>query len=314
MADLYEEIVDAMNALHGRHAGHRAAHAKGTVCRAGFVASPAAAELSTAAHLQGAETPVTVRFSNGSGNPHAPDNDRREGRGLAVKFHLPGEQDEATDIVALTLPVFFVRDADSFLEFLRAREPDPESGEMDMERLGAFLGEHPETGAALQQILPTLSPPASFANCRFNGLHSFAFVNAEGERRFGRYSFLPEAGEELMPEEEIDAATEHYLQEEIGGRLASGPVAYTLVAALAGDGDAVDDPTVAWPEDRETVGLGRLEITETAADVETPETPLIFDPNNLTEGIEASGDKILAARSKAYSVSIERRLAASNLG
>lgn len=307
MSDLYEEIVDAMNALHGEHAGHRAAHAKGTVCRGTFTPAPQAKNLSKAVHFQ-AEVPATVRFSNGSGNPHAPDNDRREGRGLAVKFHLGGE--EATDIVALTLPVFFVRDPESFLAFLHAREPDPVTEEMDMEKLGAFLGKHPETGAALQQILPTLSPPASFATCRFNGIHAFAFINDAGERRVGRYSFVPEAGEQLMPEEEIDGATEHYLQEEIGQRLTDAPVAYTLQLQLAADGDAIDDPTVAWPQDRELVELGRLEVTETADGIETPETPLIFDPNNLTEGIEPSGDEILAARSKAYSVSIERRLRA----
>ncbi|MFN2612132.1 MAG: catalase family peroxidase [Solirubrobacterales bacterium] len=306
MSDLYEEIVDAMNALHGKHPGHRAAHAKGTVCRGSFTPAAQAKEVSTAAHLQ-SEVAVTVRFSNGSGNPHAPDNDRREGRGIAVKFHLGGE--ESTDIVALTLPVFFVRDPESFLAFLHAREPNPDTGEMDMEKLGAFLGEHPETGAALQQILPTLNPPLSFATCRFNGIHAFAFTNRAGERRFGRYSFIPEAGEQLMPEEEIDGATEHYLQEEIGGRIAETPVAYTLQLQLAEDGDQIDDPTLAWPPEREVVDLGRLEVSETAEGVETPETPLIFDPNNLTEGIEPSGDQILAARSKAYSVSIERRLA-----
>jgi catalase len=305
VADLYEEIVDAMNALHGRHDGHRAAHAKGTVCTGSFSPTPEAASLSTAAHFA-APVQVTARYSNGSGNPHAPDNDRREGRGLAVKFHLGG--DEATDIVALTLPVFFVRDEHAFLEFLNARVPDPDTGEMDMDKLGAFLGEHPETGAALQAILPTLSPPVSFATCRFNSLHSFAFTNAGGERRFARYSFLPDAGEETLPEAAIEDAGEHYLQEEIGKRIAAGPIAYTLTAQLAGEGDDVDDPTVAFPEDREVIELGRLVLDAAAPGIETPETPLIFDPGNLTDGIEPSGDRILAARSKAYSVSIERRL------
>jgi catalase len=303
----YEEIVDALNALHGEHAGHRAAHAKGTVCRGTFTPAPAAAGLSRAAHLQGGPSEAIVRFSNGSGNPHAPDGDRREGRGMAVKFNAEGG--EATDIVALSLPVFFVRDAESFLAFLKAREPDPETGDPDMEKLGAFLGQHPETAAAVQQILPVLTPPQSFATCRFNALHSFAFTNAAGERRYARYAFMPEAGEANLPEEEIDGSTEHYLQEEIRGRLADGTVAFDLFAQLAAPGDPIDDPTIAWPEERERIELGRLEIRELADDVETPEAPLIFDPNNLIDGIEASADKILAARSKAYSVSIERRLA-----
>jgi catalase len=34
---------------------------------------------------------------------------------------------------------------------------------------------------------------------------------------------------------------------------------------------------------------------------------MVFDPMRLTDGIEPSADPILAARPKAYNVSIERR-------
>ena len=44
---------------------------------------------------------------------------------------------------------------------------------------------------------------------------------------------------------------------------------------------------------------------------ETPDNPLVFDPMRLTDGIEPSDDAILAARPKAYSVSIERRTAST---
>ena len=300
-----------MNALHGAHPGYRAAHAKGTVVSGSFTPAPTAKQLSRAPHLQDDPVEVTARFSNGSGDPEARDCDRRDGRGLAVKFQLP--DGEATDIVSVTLPCFFVRNADDFLAFLRAREPDPESGEMDMEKIGAFMGDHPETAAAVQLILPALAPPPSFANSRYNALHAFAFTNADGKSRFGRYSWLPEAGEALLPEDEIDAAPRDFLQDEIRERLGKEPVAFTLQVQLAGDGDAVEDPTVAWPEERETVELGRLEITDVVEDAETPDAPLVFDPVNVIDGIECSDDKILAARSKAYSVSIERRMAAGKV-
>ena len=42
---------------------------------------------------------------------------------------------------------------------------------------------------------------------------------------------------------------------------------------------------------------------------EPSDCPLVFDPTNLTDGIVAPDDKILAARSPAYSVSIDRRMA-----
>jgi catalase len=44
---------------------------------------------------------------------------------------------------------------------------------------------------------------------------------------------------------------------------------------------------------------------------EAPGDVHVFDPTNLCEGIEPSEDKVLQARPHAYSVSIERRLAAS---
>ena len=145
-ASLAERCVDAINAISGSHPGNRAAHAKGTLCAGTFTPSPDAAALSRAAHLQGDPVRVTVRLSNGSGDPGAPDGERRDGRGMAIKLYLP--DGTTTDIVAITIPVFFVRDPQEFLGFTLARKPDPETDEIDMEKIGAFISEHPATGAA----------------------------------------------------------------------------------------------------------------------------------------------------------------------
>ena len=134
--DLSERIVDALNAVHGVHTGFRAAHAKGSCCRGSFVAAAEASGLCVAPHLQGAEVPVTVRFSNGSGRPTRADGARDE-RGMAVKFHLPDGR--TTDIVSLSLPVFFVRTPEDFLAFLDAQRPDPATGKPDLEKVQAFI-------------------------------------------------------------------------------------------------------------------------------------------------------------------------------
>jgi catalase len=307
MPTLYEEIVDAMGELHGVHPGFRAAHAKGIFCTGGFTPTPEARELSRAAHLRGDPVAVSVRFSNGSGDPDASDADRRDGRGMATKFRLPGG--EEADIVAITLPVFFVRTAEDFLEFVRARKPDPETGELDLEKIGAFLGEHPETQAALELVLPTLVPPVSYATCAYNALHAFGFENEAGERRFGRYRWQPEAGVHNLSDEEIESAGPNYLQEELADRLADGPVRFTLTVTVAEDGDRIDDPTVAWPDDRATITLGTMELTALDTESESRGDVVVFDPSRVTEGIECSDDEILAARPHAYSVSIERRAA-----
>jgi catalase len=306
---LAEEIVDALNAINGSHPGCRAVHAKGTVCSGTFTATPEAAGLSRAAHLQGDPVTATVRFSNASGNPHTSDANPIAGRGMSVKFHLP--DGEATDIVSVPLAVFMVRTPEDFLAFTRARVPDPETGQPDPEKVGAFVAEHPETGAALQAGLPKLAPTTSFATSDYNALHAFALVDRSGEHHWGRYGWQPSAGVEYLNQEQIAAADRDYLQTEIRERLASGPARFTLEFTLAQEGDSLEDPTSPWEGEREVVTLGELELTEVIEDPETPEEPLVMDPMRLTDGIEPSGDKILAARPEAYSVSIERRCASA---
>src|SRR5687768_4825889 len=118
MDPLAEQAVDAINAISGVHPGHRAAHAKGTLLAGTFTPTDDASRLTTAAHMQGEPSRVTARFSNGGGDPGIPDY-AREGRGMAVKMYVP--DGSKTDIVGLSLPCFFVRTPEDFIEFTEAR-------------------------------------------------------------------------------------------------------------------------------------------------------------------------------------------------
>ena len=300
MREQAELIVDAMNAIHGRHEGFRAVHAKGTCCRGTFIATTGAAELCVAAHMQGREVPVTVRFSNGAGKPTRADGARDE-RGMAVKFHLP--DDTTTDMVALTLPAFFVRTPEDFLALLEAQRPDPATGKTDLERVAAFAEQHPETQRAFGFALFT-QPPASFANCTFFGIHAFRYRAPDGSAHWVRYRWIPEAGEGTLTDQETRALGRDYLSAELRERLGREPVAFDLVLQIAEEGDDPNDPTELWPEERRLVGAGRMRLTEFA---ERECDGMIFDPGRLIEGVEPSDDPILAMRSPAYSVSFERR-------
>jgi catalase len=303
---MWEEIVDALEAVNGGpHPGFRAVHAKGTVCTGTFTPTAEAKTLSRAAHLQGDPVEATVRFSNASGDPQTSDANPIAGRGMAVKFHLPGG--EATDMVSVPLVVFLARTPEDFLALTRARIPDPESGQPDPEKLGAYLAEHPETGVALQKGLPKLAPTTSYTTSDYRALHAFCLIDAAGARHWGRYTWEPEEGPEYLTEEQREEASRSYLQEEIRQRLAEDIARFTLEFTLANEDDPLDDPTAEWEGDHEVVELGELEVIEVVEEAETPENPLIFDPMRLTDGIEPSADPILAARPKAYSVSIERR-------
>ena len=293
MSSLAEEIVDAINEISGVHAGHRAAHAKGTLMTGTFTPSGNGSSLTTAAHLQDEPVRVTTRFSNGGGDPGIPDY-AREGRGMATKFYLP--DGGKTDIVGLSLPCFFVRTPEDFLSFTRAR--------MDPERLMPdWLGAHPEALAGIQAALGA-QPPVSYATCAYNSIHSYRMLDVGGGSRFVRYRWEPEAGEQTLSQEDAKARGRDYLQEEI---VARGETAFRLQAIVATDEDAVDDPTVAWPEERQHVELGRLALDGPELERERDGDILVFDPTRVIDGIELSDDAILRFRGPAYSVSVERR-------
>ena len=304
--DVSERLVDGMNAAYGSHAGHRAVHAKGVLCAAVFTPTDSASALSRAPHFAGPQVRAHVRFSNGSGDPTVPDA-TRDARGMAVKFYLP--DGKTTDIVALSLPVFFTRTPEDLLAFNEARRPDPATGQPDMEKVGAYLAEHPEAVPAVTAAI-TLPTPASYTALTYHSIHAFGFVAADDGVRYGRYHLLPEGGEETLTEEEAATKSPDYLREELESRLRRGPAAFGLDLQLAADGDPVDDPTAEWPADREVVRLGRIELTSLAFDRERDGDILVFDPTRVPDGIRLTDDKILLARPGAYSVSVTRRTSA----
>lgn len=300
-----EILVDAILEVSGDHPGFRAVHAKGAGSAGTFTATPGAVRLSRAAHLRGDPIAATVRFSNGSGRPDQADG-VRDARGMATKLRLA--DGTSTDLVAITLGAFFVRTPDDFLAFMQARVPDPDTGETDMAKMGEFLAAHPEALPAVEQSL-TAPAPASYLRCSYHGIHAFRYVDGDDRGRFVRYRWEPHDGVATISDEDAAGRPPNYLGDELAARLAQGPAGFDLVVTLAGEGDDPVDPTVAWPEDRESVVMGRLELNRALdrADVE----PLVFDPTRVVDGIECSDDPILHARSDAYGVSYQRRTSGS---
>ena len=114
-----EQLVNALNALFGKHPGFRSAHAKGIMCEGEFTPAASAATLSKAPHLRGDPVKVTVRFSDSTGVPDIPDGVPEAGpRGMAVRFQVPGGG--STDIVANAFNGFAVATGEDFLAFLKA--------------------------------------------------------------------------------------------------------------------------------------------------------------------------------------------------
>ena len=68
----------------------------------------------------------------------------------------------------------------------------------------------------------------------------------------------------------------------------------------------IGDPSIAWPDDRRTVDLGTIEITDVMPDSDAAERALLFLPGELPPGI-ASADPMIQARHDSYPVSFDRR-------
>jgi catalase len=291
-----EEAIEAIDGRFGAHTGRRALHAKGSLYSGTFTATPEAAGLTRAAHMQGQPVKVTVRFSNGGGDPNEPDY-APDVRGLAVTFHLA--DGSRTDISAQTLPRWPFKGVEPFFELLRLSQRDLGSAL----RMPLFLARNPAAIGALRGNLAALRPPPSYAAIDYYPLHAFRWLDAEGGERFVRYTWRSTADLPPLGRGEAKRLGRDYLREEFEQRLEAGPVRFLLEVQVAGPGDDPHDPSSVWPEDRERVIVGTLEVTEPCEAGED----FVFDPTRVTDGIELSEDPVLRFRPRAYEISHERR-------
>ncbi len=299
------QAVDALNQAFGVHPGLRANHAKGVVVEGSFTATPEAAGLSRAAHLQGRPVPVVVRFSDAGGLPGVPDGAPGNPHGMAVKFHLPDGSE--TDVLGVSLSKFPVSSVAEFRDlFLAVAATKPDSPQPTP--IARFMASHPVAARALA-VPPAV--PASFASETYYGVNAFLLVGKDGHKQAIRYRLVPAAGDVHLDDATAARQAPDFLIDEIKTRLASAaggaPVTMRLIAQLAEPGDPTADPAVNWPEDRKLVVLGEITLLHVAADSAAAEKPLLFLPGQLTDGIEASDDPMIDGRDGAYAESFSRR-------
>jgi catalase len=299
---LSEDLLKQFEVMFGSHPGFRPAHARGVLLTGTFTPAPQAQSLTRAPHVTRASTPVTVRFSSSTGLPLIPDTDPNANpRGMAIRFQLA--EHVHTDIVAHSTDGFPTRTGQEFLEFLRAAVASGSSNESPTP-VELFLHNHPETLAFVQAPKPS---PSSFARESYFGVTAMRFTNKDGASRYGRYRIVPDAGNEFLDEAALKGKSADFLFDELAARVANGPVSFKIRVQTAADGDVVDNATIHWPEDRPIVELGKLVLTEVAADNALEQKKIIFDPIPRVDGIEPSDDPLLELRAAIYLLSGRRR-------
>lgn len=302
-----ERSIDRIEAAGEPRPQDRRLHARGAVYDATFVPSGQIAGMTIASHLT-TETPVVIRFSNGS--PKFSSDDRGKGiRGMSVKF-LSSEGKAVHDLVAANFRAFPSRDPEGFIDLVEALTGLAGKSKLQgLGKLGTLLLKHPESRAVLKQFA-SRNAPASFATTRYDGLHAFIMVDADGNRRAFRYRLLPQLGEVDLDPKHAATLDRSFLIPELDERLSFGPATFTLAFQLAEPGDPTNDPSSAWPEHRTLLPAGQFVITGRNADEESWQRQ-VFDPTRLGPGVEVSDDPVLGFRPHAYGVSASRRLSVS---
>ena len=292
-------MVSALHAAFGEHHA-RAVHAKGIILDGTFTPAPEARTIARAALFSEGPIPITVRFSDFTGLPDIPDNiPDANPRGLAVKFRMVAGRE--TDIVTHSFNGFPVANADEFAMFLRAIGASG-PGAARPTLIESFLASHPIAKTFVTTQKP---PPVSYATAAYFGVNSFAMLDASGKKRFVRFRFVPTDGEQYLDAPTLASKGPNYLREEIAARVAKAPAKFEWFAQIADSGDAIENPSIAWPESRTLIHLGtlRIEAVETNPNADKE---LLFLPARLCEGIETA-DPMLTIRQGAYPISFGER-------
>ncbi|HEX3782432.1 MAG TPA: catalase [Pseudonocardiaceae bacterium] len=307
-----EQAIDRIEAAGHPRAQDRRLHARGSSFEARFIPAQQVKGLTVAEHLT-TEGDAVIRFSNGL--PQIDADDRERGvRGMAVKF-LGADGQPVADLVAANFRVFPSRTPEGFIELVEALSEATADGTLAERAKGklaaagkfaSLLAHHPESYAGLKAFIARQAP-ASFATTRYDGLHAFHLVDADGNRQAFRYRLIPQLGEIDLTPDHAKTLTVDYLLGELDARLAAGPVSFTLVFQLADPGDQTSDPSSAWPEHRRLIPAGTFQVLRRSPKADEWEHA-VFDPTNLAPGVETSDDPILRFRPYAYSVSASRRL------
>ncbi|MDH4608686.1 catalase family peroxidase [Pseudomonas sp. BN102] len=295
-----QHIIDAFETNAGKFPGYRKNHAKGICISGHFDSNGKAASLSRASVFAPGQVPVIGRFAIGGSNPHAADAGVPV-RSMALLFQLPGGEQWRTGMNSP--PVLPVATPEAFYEQVLASRPDPATGKPDPAKLQAFFAAHPES-AAFREWAKASKPSNSFANVPYHGINAFRLLDAAGNSRFVRWSVQPETPFDPLGDAGKDP---DFLAHDLQQRLAHGPLRWRLVLTLAEPGDPTGDATRQWPADRRQVDAGTLVVERAESQEQGACRDINYDPLILPDGIQASDDPLLSARSAAYAVSYNRR-------
>lgn len=295
----------------------RPVHAKGYSAFGYFQTVHAMTAYTELCFLQnpGQQVPITVRFSLAVSNKGTPDTSRNV-VGFSTKFYT---NEGVFDLVFNHIPVFPVRDAMRFPEFINALSPSPVNNLIDPERFWSFVARTPESTSFLVRLYSDSGTIKSLQHIPGHSVNTYVWKNAQGVRTYVKYHWLPLAGVQYIDRQEaarLACENPDYAGKDLFDALNTGKTfEYGLYVQLMNPQDESVlpydplDSTKVWDEQQyPLLPVGILVLNRNPDNYMEQVEKLAFSPSNLLQGAELSDDKILQGRANIYWDSERRRL------
>jgi catalase len=287
----------------------RVVHAKGAGAHGYFEVTNDLSKYTKADFLSevGKRTPMFIRFSTVAGELGSADT-VRDPRGFAVKFYT----DEGNyDIVGNNTPIFFIRDAIKFPDFIHTQKRHPQTHLKDPDAVWDFWSLSPESLHQVTYLMGDRGIPLTLRHMNGYGSHTFKWVNQEGDAVWVKYHFKTDQEVKNMdPAIAAKLAGENpdYHTEDLFNAIEKGDFpSWTLYVQIMPLEDANTyrfdpfDVTKVWShKDYPLIEVGRVTLNRNPENYFAEVEQATFSPGNMVPGVEPSPDKMLQGRLFAY--------------
>jgi len=300
----------------------RVVHAKGAGAHGKFVVTNGEISKYTKADFlstEGKTTPMFIRFSTVAGELGSADT-VRDPRGFAVKFYT----DEGNyDLVGNNTPVFFIRDAIKFPDFIHTQKRHPQTHLKNPTAVWDFWSLSPESLHQVTILMSDRGIPATLRHMHGFGSHTFKWVNEQGQAVWVKYHFKTDQGVKNL---DVDLAAKlagenpDYHTEDLFNAIEEGDFpSWTLYVQIMPIEDANTykwdpfDVTKVWSQkDYPLIEVGKMTLDRNPENYFAEVEQATFSPGTLVPGVEASPDKMLQGRLFSYADAARYRVGANH--
>ncbi|MFO1444953.1 catalase KatA [Bacillus sp. Bva_UNVM-123] len=255
----------------------------------------------------GKRTDMFIRFSTVAGELGSADT-VRDPRGFAVKFYT---EEGNYDLVGNNTPIFFIRDAIKFPDFIHTQKRDPQTHLKNPTAVWDFWSHSPESLHQVTILMSDRGVPATFRHMHGYGSHTFKWVNAEGEAVWVKYHFRTNQGVKNLDVKlaaELAGTNPDYHTEDLFNAIEEGNFpSWTLFVQIMPLEDANTyrfdpfDVTKVWSQkDYPLIEVGKMTLNRNPENYFAEVEQATFSPGAFVPGIEPSPDKMLQGRLFAY--------------